>query len=186
VGCREQDSREALLRFAVRPAGEAPRLVPDIRRRLPGRGVSVHPRHACLARALSRGGFARAIKGPPGVDLPTLVALVVGQYDRRLEGLLASAVRQRRVGIGTDMVRRALDDGSAALLWIAEDAAGRSDELARRAAEASVATVIRWNKEKLGALVGRSEVGVMAIQDQRIALEVGATVGRATNVSEAE
>lgn len=186
VGCREQDSREALLRFAVRPAGDGPRLVPDIRRRLPGRGVSVHPTHACITRAVQRGGFARAIKGPPGVDAPTLIALVVRQYDRRLEGLLASAARQRRVAVGTDTVRRALDEGSVALLWTAEDAAGRSDELARRAAEASVATAVRWNKEKLGALLRRSEVGVLAIQDHRIALEVGATLQRATNVSEAE
>ncbi len=184
AGCRDKADRDALLRFVVR--AEAPRLVPDVRRRLPGRGVSVHPTRACIAKALKQGGFARAIKGRPGVELDALCAMIVTQYDRRLEGLTSSAARQGRLAAGTDLARRALADGSARLLWIAEDAAGRREELAAQASRDGVPVVVRWDKAKLGALVGRAEVGVVAILDDRIALEVVATVKRATDVSEAE
>lgn len=184
VGCRAHDARDALLRFVVR--AEAPRLVPDLRRRLPGRGVSVHPTRDCIAKALGRGGFARALKGTPTMGLDELTTLLVDQYDRRLEGLLASALRARRIAIGTDAVEAALADGSASVLWVARDAAGRREDLIARADRAAVPRLARWTKEELGRRVGRAEVAVLAIQDRRIADEVVATVKRATDVSEAE
>ena len=61
VGCRQRDERDALLRFVLGPDGQ---LVPDVGRKLPGRGVSVHPRGACLVAAVRRGGFARGFRRP--------------------------------------------------------------------------------------------------------------------------
>src|SRR5690606_5457419 len=84
AGCRRKDARSARLRFAVR--SEEPRLLPDPRRRLPGRGVSVHPTRECVRRAVERGGFARAIGGKLALDVDGLCAMAAAQYERRLEG----------------------------------------------------------------------------------------------------
>jgi predicted RNA-binding protein YlxR (DUF448 family) len=184
AGCRQRDAQDALLRFAI--VQDEPRLVPDLRRKLGGRGVSVHPTRACVTRAVERGGFAKAVGAKPKLDAASLCEMAAGQYERRLEGLLVSARRARALGIGTEAVRRALDSGAAALLFVATDAAGRRDELAQRGERDGVPTVSFWNKAELGRLMGRDEVGVMAILDARLAGEVAATAARATQLSEAE
>ncbi|GAA1829939.1 hypothetical protein GCM10009836_04790 [Pseudonocardia ailaonensis] len=43
-------------------------LVPDPRRRLPGRGAWVHPRPECLDRAERRSAFPRALRVPGPLD----------------------------------------------------------------------------------------------------------------------
>jgi uncharacterized protein len=66
VGCRERCAQDRLLRV-VAVAGE---VVPDPRRRLPGRGAYLHPRPECLASAERRRAFARALRlpGPSALD----------------------------------------------------------------------------------------------------------------------
>lgn len=181
AGCRKQDAQAALLRFAVR--SEEPRLLPDVRRRLPGRGVSVHPTRECLRRAIERGGFARAIGGKVSLDTDAICALAASQYERRANGLLLAALRNRSLVIGTDAVRRALDAGPPPLLLLATDAAGRRDELEERVRRLSGRCVSYGTKMELGRLLGRAEVGVLAILDPGIALEVAATAARATELA---
>jgi len=58
VGCRQPAPRRELVRLVLidgRPAV-------DTRRRLPGRGASIHPSAACVAQAVKRGAFARAFR----------------------------------------------------------------------------------------------------------------------------
>jgi predicted RNA-binding protein YlxR (DUF448 family) len=43
----------------------------DARRRLPGRGASIHPREDCVNGALKRGGFARAFRRQVIVTAPS-------------------------------------------------------------------------------------------------------------------
>lgn len=181
AGCRQRDARDALLRFAVR--SEEPRLLPDPRRRLPGRGVSVHPTRECVRRAVERGGFARAIGGKLSLDTDALCAMSAAQYARRFSGLLLAALRNRSLAIGTDAVRRALDVAAPPLLLLATDAAGRRDELTERAARLGGRCVVYGTKNDLGRIVGRAEVGVLAILDAGIALEVAATAARATDLA---
>ena len=69
-----------LIRFVVGPEGEA---VPDIKCRLPGRGVWVTATQEVLADAIARKAFARGFKRD--VRLPADLAA-------RTEGLLAQAV----------------------------------------------------------------------------------------------
>ncbi|MBV9920072.1 MAG: YlxR family protein [Pseudonocardia sp.] len=58
VGCRSRSSADGLLRVvAVHGA-----LVPDLRRRLPGRGAWLHPALDCLHRAERRSAFPRALR----------------------------------------------------------------------------------------------------------------------------
>nr|WP_199589472.1 YlxR family protein [Blastococcus sp. TF02A-26] len=58
MGCRQRAPVTDLLRVVVRSGA----LVPDPRRRLPGRGASVHPTPECLNAAERRRAFPRALR----------------------------------------------------------------------------------------------------------------------------
>ena len=60
VGCRGRDSDSRLLRIVHDP--EAAALSPDPRRRARGRGVWVHREERCIATALDRKAFPRALR----------------------------------------------------------------------------------------------------------------------------
>ncbi|WP_084215772.1 YlxR family protein [Pseudonocardia spinosispora] len=85
VGCRSRSPATGLLRV-VEDAGS---LVPDPRRRLPGRGAWLHPDPECLRRAERRGAFPRAlrVRGPLAGDAlrhylePTLKCETVSHLD---------------------------------------------------------------------------------------------------------
>ncbi|MBN1093512.1 YlxR family protein [Blastococcus sp. TML/M2B] len=62
MGCRRRAPVTDLLRVVV----ESGTLVPDPRRRLPGRGASVHPTPGCLVAAERRRAFHRALRLPGG------------------------------------------------------------------------------------------------------------------------
>ncbi|MGQ0845492.1 MAG: YlxR family protein [Sporichthyaceae bacterium] len=64
VGCRQRSGIAELLRLVVEDAC----VVPDPRRRLPGRGASLHPRAECLTLALRRRAFPRAFRLPGPLD----------------------------------------------------------------------------------------------------------------------
>ena len=60
VGCREKGDRSELLRVVV----DGTDLVPDTAARLPGRGAWVHRNLDCLALAVRRRAFPRALRVP--------------------------------------------------------------------------------------------------------------------------
>src|SRR3712207_3854865 len=61
-----------LIRFVPGPQGE---VVPDLARKLPGRGLWVAADRASVAAAVKKNAFARAAKAPlkPSGDLPDIV-----------------------------------------------------------------------------------------------------------------
>jgi uncharacterized protein len=63
IGCRGRDSRSTLLRIVVETddLGRTT-VVPDPRRRLPGRGAWLHADIACLDLAVRRRAFSRAFR----------------------------------------------------------------------------------------------------------------------------
>jgi predicted RNA-binding protein YlxR (DUF448 family) len=75
---RHKGSPEAMMRFVVGPEGQ---VVPDLRRRLPGRGVWLTPSAATLALALRKGAFARGFRRAVTVS-PTLVDEVDALLER--------------------------------------------------------------------------------------------------------
>lgn len=60
VGCRGKGDRAELLRVVA--VGN--QLIPDLNARLPGRGAWVHPDQECLAMAVRRRAFPRALRVP--------------------------------------------------------------------------------------------------------------------------
>ncbi|MBO4210468.1 DUF448 domain-containing protein [Micromonospora echinofusca] len=62
VGCRRRAPATELLRLVAVGDGAGHSLRPDPSRRLPGRGANLHPDPACLALALRRRAFGRALR----------------------------------------------------------------------------------------------------------------------------
>ena len=58
VGCRRREPQDLLLRVVAAEGSVAV----DARRRLPGRGAYVHPVPACVATAVKRRAFGRALR----------------------------------------------------------------------------------------------------------------------------
>nr|WP_230120616.1 YlxR family protein [Arthrobacter sp. Bi83] len=65
IGCRKKGSRSELLRL-VSDAGGSSAVAVDERRRMAGRGAWLHPSEACLALAVKRRAFGRALNGATG------------------------------------------------------------------------------------------------------------------------
>ncbi len=75
---RERLSRDALVRFVLSPDGD---VVPDIKARLPGRGVWVTASRETLLTAVRKGVFARAFRRAvkAGGDLPDQVDALIAK-----------------------------------------------------------------------------------------------------------
>ena len=65
IGCRKQGKRSELIRL-VAEGGGSPVVLVDERRRMAGRGAWLHPSQSCLALAIKRRAFGRALKGAAG------------------------------------------------------------------------------------------------------------------------
>ena len=157
--------RNEALRFV---AGARPgSLLVDVRRRLPGRGVSVHPQRRCLEAALRRGGLSRGLRRPVSVTPEALFEAVAMAYREWVDGLLVAARGAGCVEVGTDAVRHAIREGRAVLVLVASDAANRRREVERMAAERGLPCLLHGEKRRLGALWGRDVVGLAALTDSR-------------------
>jgi len=165
VGCRQHDRRDALARVVREPDGGS--VVVDLRRRLPGRGASVHPNLKCVEAAVRRGGLTRALGASAGVE--TLIESLRAQYEARVAGLLLAARRAGHLVIGTDAVADAIGARSVHLLAIAEDARGRKAELLALAEAANIAAVVWGERAQLGKFFGRAEVAIMGVRDEGMA-----------------
>ncbi len=114
---RRREPPEGLIRFVRGPDGV---VAPDIRARLPGRGVWVGARAALVAEAAKKRMFARGLKEQ--VETPPELALDV---DRLLEAdclqMLAMANKAGAVTAGFNKVEDLLAKGGAAILIEAAD-----------------------------------------------------------------
>ena len=140
VATGEVADKDALLRFVVAPSGA---LVPDLRQRLPGRGLYLAPRRAAVALALKKRVFARAARRPVEVpaDLADKLETMIAEHALELIGL---ARRAGQAVVGYDQVAAWLKAGRAALLLQACDGApaGRA-RLASLAGERPVIEILR-------------------------------------------
>ncbi|MGY1857412.1 YlxR family protein [Modestobacter sp. SYSU DS0290] len=82
VGCRRRAPVTELLRVVVRDGG----LTPDPRRRLPGRGASVHPTGECLQAAVRRRAFPRALRSSVPLETGPLESHVARSAGRPAPG----------------------------------------------------------------------------------------------------
>ena len=108
-----------LIRFVVSPQGE---VIPDLKRRLPGRGLWVSASRQTVAEAVRRNqfskGFKREIRASATLPADTEALLV-----RSATEALAMAAKARQVVSGFSKVEGALAQGQAQALIHASDGA---------------------------------------------------------------
>lgn len=68
LGCRQRVPRSSLARYVERDG----RVVADAAVRMPGRGAWVHPTEACIAAALTRKAFGRALRAGKALNTSDL------------------------------------------------------------------------------------------------------------------
>jgi predicted RNA-binding protein YlxR (DUF448 family)/ribosomal protein L30E len=179
VGCGRADTPESMVRLVISPEGE---VAVDLAGGTFGRGAHVHVSPRCLAGAPR--GLARSFKRPIAIGASELAKAITESADRRARGLIASAARAKRVQIGAERAGEAYESGKAALLVVARNAAAGAQTGPVLRAIASGAAVAWGSKEDLGALVGKSEVAVLGVSSERIAVALASVVRMASSVAE--
>jgi predicted RNA-binding protein YlxR (DUF448 family) len=116
---REVRPVDELIRFVVSPQGEA---IPDLKRKLPGRGMWISASHQAVAEAVRRNQFSRGFKRNVRVA-PTLVADTERLLVRSAIEALAMAAKAGQVVSGFSKVEDALRQRQAGALIHASDGA---------------------------------------------------------------
>ena len=129
---RETVAPEMLIRFVASPDGK---VVPDLKRQLPGRGCWVKTDRALVERAVQRKLFSRALKRDVQAD-PDLGALVDRLIAADLAGMMNLARKAGQFVSGAMKVDAAVRSGAAVAVFDAADAAAdgvRKIDQARKA-----------------------------------------------------
>jgi predicted RNA-binding protein YlxR (DUF448 family) len=168
VGCRLTVSPSEMIRLVLDNEG---RVVPDLAGKAFGRGTWVHPTLECLARGVPK-GVARSLRTSVKADSVAVVGAIRQAASRRVEGLLGSARAARLLAVGSAAVKDALDEGGAELLVVACDARAALETRRVRDAVADGRAAAWGTKTRLGGAVGRGDVGVVAVLNERIAHEL--------------
>jgi predicted RNA-binding protein YlxR (DUF448 family) len=148
-----------LIRFVVGPDGEA---VPDLKRKLPGRGVWVTATHDALAEAVKRKTLARGFKREVHLAAD-LVARTEGLLERAVFDALAMAGKAGLVAAGFSKTEAALaHDNVVGLIHAAEAAPDGVRKLAavrrRLRPDGEVAVISGLTSAQLDLALGRPNV----------------------------
>jgi len=160
---REVRPIDELIRFVVSPAGE---VIPDLKRKLPGRGLWISASRQAVAEAVRRHQFSRGFKRDVRVA-PTLVVDTESLLVRGVIEALAMAAKAGQVVSGFSKVEGALEQGHVEALIHASDGAmdgiRKLDAVARQNTgnnpelrEFPVVTAL--TSEQLDLALGRSNV----------------------------
>jgi predicted RNA-binding protein YlxR (DUF448 family) len=120
-----------MIRFVIGPDGE---VVPDLKRRLPGRGLWVTAERHAVADAVRRKAFARSFRREVEVA-PTLPAMVERLLERAALDALSIAYKAGQVVAGFGRAAAALDAAATVIALIHASDAG-SDGVRKLAAAA--------------------------------------------------
>ena len=151
---------DEMIRFVVAPDGAA---VPDLKRRLPGRGIWITGTRAALRTAIVRKAFARSFKRDVRTA-PDLVESTERLLERSALEALAITHKAGRVAIGFAKTEAAVSNGEATGLLHASNAAAdgvrKLAAIARRSTDADKNIVVfdGFTSEQLDLALGRSNV----------------------------
>lgn len=169
VGCGERVEparRRELIRLVVVDGD----VLVDLAGKAPGRGAWIHPLPRCLARA--ERGLSKATRAHVAVDVAKLNASIEQAANGRVRTLLGVGLRSGKAVAGATQVEDAWRAGNVALVLVASDAGAAGRISAARQAE----TITWGDKQSLGELFGRSELGVIAVCDHALAEGVALAV----------
>jgi predicted RNA-binding protein YlxR (DUF448 family) len=152
---REPRPLEELIRFVLSPEGV---VTPDLRRRLPGRGVSITGRRATIELAARKNAFARSLKAPAKVP-DDLAGQIDALLVRDALQALSLANKAGAVTAGFAKVEAAIAAGGLAGLLRAHDGGGDG-------------------ARKLAATLRRSGAGELPVVDLFASAELDLALGR--------
>ncbi len=176
AGCGQHAHPSEFVRLVLDPStGE---VAVDLASTSFGRGAHVHPSEACIGRS-AKGGLARAFKSAVKADAKRIGEGIVLAADRRIEGLLLGARRAGQVAVGADTVVAVIRDGQARLVVVAKDASAAATLPAVEREIAAGRAIAFGDKAKLGALMARDVVAVIAVLNEGVA----SSIARAYQVS---
>lgn len=171
---REVKDEAELIRFVRSPDGVA---VPDLARKLPGRGVWVTLDRKILAEAVRKKlfsrGFAAETTIPP--DLPDMVSKLLRQ---QVLSLLSLAKKAGEAVAGFMKVEEMLGRGRAKLLFHGTDAALDGCRKLDKLAEPGVERIVLFERRELDLAFGRSNVVHAAVAKGGLAEKLSAAVRR--------
>ena len=156
IATGETGAPERMIRFVVGPEGD---VVPDLARRLPGRGLWVKAERSAVERAVAKNLFARAARASvkPAADLAERVEWLL------LERALTDLSRARRAGraiAGFVKVEQMVGQRRAGLLVVADEADG--DGLGKlKATGLPIARL--GDAAALGGIFGREQAVYVAV-----------------------
>jgi uncharacterized protein len=147
---------ERMIRFVVGPDSD---VVPDLARRLPGRGLWVRAERSAVEQAVAKKAFARAARRAVKIapDLPQRLEKLL--LDRALEDL-SRARRAGRAVAGFVKVEQMIGQRRAGLAIVASEADG--DGLAKLEAT-GVAIERLGDAAQLGGVFGREQAVYVAV-----------------------
>ena len=149
-----------MIRFVLSPEGTP---VPDLKRRLPGRGIWITATRKALQKAIAQKAFARSFKRDVRVA-SDLAETTERMLERAALDALAIAHKAGKVAIGFGKAEAALSSDAVAVLLHARDAAPdgvrKLNGTARRTeADSKKITVIeQFSSAQLDLALGRSNV----------------------------
>jgi predicted RNA-binding protein YlxR (DUF448 family) len=156
---------DELIRFVAGPGG----VVPDVRRKLPGRGIWITASRAAIEEATQRRVFARGFR--KDVRVPSdLGAMTEDLLARAALDALAIVGKAGHIVVGFAKVEAALQNGEAIALIHAADAASDGKRkltgaLRRSDATREIPTIEAFSAQQLDLALGRVNVIHAALLD---------------------
>lgn len=162
---RQALEKPAMIRFVLDPEG---RVVPDLKEKLPGRGLWVTADRATLAEAVKRNAFAKAAKQSAKVPAD-LVDRVADLTRREVAELIGLARKSGQLRAGFEKVQIALQAGKVRVLIAAMDGAEDGRGKLARMASSGVEICAPLTAAELSQALGREHAVHAAIAESGLA-----------------
>lgn len=163
-----------LIRFVRSPDGVA---VPDLARKLPGRGVWVSLDRKILAEAIKKKLFSKAFAAETTLP-PDVADMVSGLLRKHVLSLLSLSKKAGEAVAGFMKVEEILGRGRARLLFHAVEAAPDGCRKLDKYAQPGVDKIVLFHSSELDLAFGRSNVVHAAVAKGALAEKLSAGVRR--------
>lgn len=163
IYCRTPRTKNELLRFVLSPDRV---LVPDLLGKLPGRGAYTCLTASCVRGAAEKKQFGRSFKGEVReADAAGLIAQIRVRMEERIASYISLANKAGKVSSGTDTVLEQMKGKAPGFLFVAADiSTDIGQKIIFQADKTGVDYCTLFDKEKLGALIGKEMRVVVAIE----------------------
>ncbi len=181
LGCRAVKNKDDLLRFVISPDGIP---APDLMSKLPGRGAYTCPDKACISEAVSRKQFDRAFKREvKHASADEIILMVISTMEARIASYVALANKAGKIVSGSDMVMNILKKGGKErIILFSTDVSGDIRQKVINLAEKNGTEYFSlFDKERVGALIGKSLRSVVAVEGQGFVLSIKKELERYRN-----